>query len=206
MSCREENHNGNGHNPRTIGRPVPVARQKGKVVPNRQMDKPPPSLALADPSAPRQQGSQKSLPPFLQPQPGELIQNDQKILSAKRKLVSKLDRLGKAFERKKESWQYFRAHMKEHLTKEQARFDLEVIEIENAVVTTQGQPDWMMNGEAEDRTMEADPPEEDLEKLLHAEKETIKTRSTAAGGPHDKTAAAQTETETVRPTHSWQEN
>ena len=70
---------------------------------------------------------------YLQPQPGDLIQSDQKILNAKRKLLGKVDRLTKALARKKDQWQNFRAQLKEHLCKEQARYDADVHEIQLAL-------------------------------------------------------------------------
>ena len=117
----------------------------------------------------------KELAPFLQPQPGEQLQSDQKKLNAKRKLVSKLDRLRKALDRKKEQWSQFRAQMREHLAKEHARFDQEVAELDDAITTTQLQLDRMLNGETEEPAMETESNAEDLEKMLEEDQSKAAT-------------------------------
>lgn len=87
----------------------------------------------------------------------------------KEKLVSKLDRLKKALDRKKDQWSQFRAQMREHrehLAKEHVRFDQEVAEIEAAITTTQTQLDRMLNGEPEEPAMETESNVDDLDKML----------------------------------------
>lgn len=104
----------------------------------------------------------QELQSFLQPQPGDMIQSDQKILNAKRKLVGKVDRLTKALSRKQEQWQSFRTQLREHLCKEQARYDSDISEIMAAIDTTQAQLNRLMDGK--------DPEIVDMETQEHTEK------------------------------------
>ena len=107
----------------------------------------------------------KELQSYLQPPLGDQLSSDRKKLNAKRKLVSKLDRLGKAMNRKKEQWMAFRTQMKEHLAKEKARFDQEMEEIQTALATTQSQLD-LMAGQDPDPPANMDGVEEEIEEML----------------------------------------
>lgn len=127
---------------------------------------------------------------YLQPQPGDLIQSDQKILNAKRKLLGKVDRLSKALSRKKEQWQSFRAQLKEHLCKEQARYDADVQEIQLALDTTQAQLTRLMEGkdpENADTEME-EPQEIPIEKMLGVDMTDAAQHPTATSQATDSTA------------------
>lgn len=127
---------------------------------------------------------------YLQPQPGELIQSDQKILNTKRKLLGKVDRLAKALSRKKEQWQSFRAQLKEHLCKEQARYDADVQEIQLALDTTQAQLTRLMEGkDPENADMEMEEPQETpIEQMLGVDKSDLAQHSSATLQAMDSTA------------------
>lgn len=108
----------------------------------------------------------KELQSYLQPKPVELIQSDQKLLNAKRKLLNKVDRLSKALTKKQEQWQSFRMQMREHLAKEQTRYESEVQDLRAAIDTTQAQLAQLMAGKdpekIENAEMETEVPLEDL--------------------------------------------
>ncbi len=109
----------------------------------------------------------KPLQQLLQPQIGDVIQTDQKKLNAKRKLVAKLDRLQKALIKKEEQWQQFKVQLREHLQKEQTRYDTEVKEINAAVEETQTQLDKMLHGqEAGEEHAEMEQEEDPIEAML----------------------------------------
>ena len=136
---------------------------------------------------------------YLQPQPGDLIQSDQKILNTKRKLLGKVDRLSKALSRKKDQWQNFRAQLKERLCKEQARYDADVQEIQLALDTTQAQLTRLMEGkELENAEMEMEEPQETpIEQMLGMDNVTQHTAATLQ--PMDSTA------EQLRMAHAHQQ-
>ena len=106
------------------------------------------------------------LQPYFQPKIGEMLQSDQKRLNTKRKFVAKLDRLKKAVTKKQEQWQAFRAAMREHLAKEQSRFDTDMEELKAAIQETQASLDKMLQGGEEDHDMEDEPKETTLEEIL----------------------------------------
>ena len=111
----------------------------------------------------------KELQAYLQIKPqqlGDQLQSDQKALNAKRKLLSKIDRLEKAAERKKEQWHQFRAQMREHLAKEQTRFDTEIEEIKAAMEQAQLQLDKLISGTDPDPNAETEETAMELEQAL----------------------------------------
>ncbi len=113
----------------------------------------------------------KELQSYLQPPLGDQLSTDQKKLNAKRKLVTKLDRLGKAMTRKKDQWVAFRNQMKEHLAKEKARYEQELEEIQTAIATTQSQLDLMMAGVDPEPSNQMEGVEQELEEMLQEGKE-----------------------------------
>ncbi len=108
----------------------------------------------------------KELQSYLQPPLGDQLSQDQKKLNSKRKLVTKLDRLGKAMTRKQEQWTTFRNQMKEHLAKERARHEKELLEIQEAIAITQSQLDQMNSGEPLDLPAPMEAIEEELDAML----------------------------------------
>lgn len=106
---------------------------------------------------------------YFKPKIGEMLQSDQKLLNTKRKLVAKLDRLNKAVIKKQEQWQTFRITMKEHLAKEQTRFETDMEEIKAAIQETQCSLDKLLQGGVKDQDMEEDLKETSIEEMLNAE-------------------------------------
>lgn len=84
---------------------------------------------------------------------------DQKVINQKRKLLSRLGRLRGAQQRKAEQFEQFKKDLREHLAKEQSRFDKETMEIAQALEETQGALDRLLKGDVEEtveESMEAD--------------------------------------------------
>ena len=103
----------------------------------------------------------------------EKINYDQRVLNSKRKLNSRLERLRKAATKKEEQWQAFRSQVREHLLKEQERFQQEQKEIQDAITQTQLDLDKLMqnNGmETEEMTaMPENKTKDVLDELLKVE-------------------------------------
>ena len=124
----------------------------------------------------------KGLETFFQPQLGEVIQSDQKLVNSKRKLLNKVDRLTKAMTRKKEQWQQFRLQMREHLAQEQSRYDSEIQDIQAAIDTAQAQLQQLMDGKDPEQNAKMEAKETVLEEMLDMDKPptstTAKTQET----------------------------
>ena len=119
----------------------------------------------------------KELQTFFQPQLGEVIQSDQKLVNSKRKLLNKVDRLSKALTRKKEQWQQFRLQMREHLAQEQSRYDSEIQDIQAAIDTTQAQLQQLMEGKDPEQSAEMEAEETVLEEMLDMDKTPAMTKA-----------------------------
>ena len=78
---------------------------------------------------------------YMQQDVGTTLQQDQKILNAKRKLAQRVERLKAAQLRKQDQWDRFKQEIREHMRKEKQRFDTEMAEIQEALKDTQSQLD-----------------------------------------------------------------
>lgn len=84
---------------------------------------------------------------------------DQKMINQKRKLLSRLERLRGAQQRKADQFENFKKELRDHLAREQSRFDKETMEITQALEETQSTLDRLLKGDVEEtmeESMEAD--------------------------------------------------
>ena len=98
---------------------------------------------------------------------------DQKVINQKRKLLSRLERLRGAQQRKAEQFENFKKELREHLAKEQSRFDKETLEITQALEETQSTLDRLLKGDVED-TMEESMEADEFELWVQENKEDSK--------------------------------
>ena len=98
---------------------------------------------------------------LLEPTPGDTIKEQQQELNKRRKLVQRLERLKKAKQGKTIAWKGYQEEMALMLRQEQARYDKEQEELQQAIEETQIDIDKM--GQEEDEEM---PKQEGTEDLL----------------------------------------
>ncbi len=123
---------------------------------------------------------------MVEPDVGERICLDQKALNNKRKICARLDRLKKAQGRKEEQWNQFKATLKEHLLKEQQRYEQEKVELNNAILQAQTDLDKLMRNEEEETAPVLDEEMDPLEALLNENAATIpKTPKQQAAVPDE---------------------
>lgn len=102
---------------------------------------------------------------YFEPKLTDILNQDQKSLNAKRKLLQKLDRLKTAKEKKHLNWEAFKESMKEHLVRERTRYETEQQELDQAIQETQTALDKMTSGKDEEMEPEA-MQEEDIHTML----------------------------------------
>ena len=105
---------------------------------------------------------------IVEPDITEQINTDQKALNSKRKINARIERLKKAMTRKDDQWAQFRADLKDHLLKEQQRYEQEKQELQEALAQSQVDLDKMMRQEniEQDSKMEETP--DPLDELITA--------------------------------------
>eukprot|EP00434_Breviolum_minutum_P008141 symbB.v1.2.007178.t1/scaffold436.1/size343649/10 len=93
----------------------------------------------------------------------EDIQQEQRLLNAKRKAHGKILRLKDALERKKEKFQVYKAALKEQLAKETDRFQQDVEGINKAILETEAQLAQLEEGNMGDKDQPAETMEIELD-------------------------------------------
>lgn len=108
-----------------------------------------------------------ALKEFVQTDVGHSLKEDQRQLNQKRKLVQKVERLKAAQKKKEEQWSTFKQQVKEHVTKEKARYETECQEIAEALKATQLELDKAMTGEVEiPADMETETADTDVDEIF----------------------------------------
>ena len=107
------------------------------------------------------------------------ISKDQKLLNQKRKFLAKLDRLKKAEVKKTEQWTSFKQDLKEHLQKEQCRYERACRTPPKAQDETQVELDKLMGGEITEQVSDMEQEAEEFEAWLK-EKTTDSKEKTEA--------------------------
>ena len=106
---------------------------------------------------------------LVEPDITDQINMDQKALNTKRKLHARIERLKKAMSRKEDQWQQFKEEMRDHLIKEQQRYEQEKSELGAALIQAQTDLDKMIkNGDEEMDTKDMEKPDV-LAELLRTE-------------------------------------
>lgn len=105
---------------------------------------------------------------IVEPDIAEQINTDQKALNSKRKINARIERLKKALTRKDEQWAQFRADLKDHLLKEQQRYEQEKQELQEALTQSQLDLDKMMRQEIIEPASKMEENTDPLDELITA--------------------------------------
>lgn len=125
---------------------------------------------------------------YFEPKLNEQINQDQRALNAKRKILQKIDRLKTAKEKKQQNWELFKESMREHVIKERTRFESDQQDIDQALQEAQLSLDKMISGK-EDKMDETPVAEESLPEML--DMDTTRKPQEVAASSEDTAKDAQ---------------